>query len=490
MFNNVGLTPNGPVLTHSQARPIAFFDLDGTTCSTGFALNPHAQDVALLPGDRDRLSNLRSRGYLLVGITNQGGISKGVITDAEVRAANGRMQEILGTEAFDRIFYCGHYATRDGRACDCKKPAPGMILDALSALPGSSLAGAFVVGDNAAADGGAASMLALPYIDASNFRSRTTDDLLASVSRRDEPQGGLDHDKVLGTLLGLATADAFGAPVEFWPRERVKQAYPDGLGEMRASGIWALGEYTDDTDMTLMLADSLIERGHLDPIDLATRFRTWARNAKDVGLQIRRVTGMRGYAEHPEQSAREDYAGHPNGAAGNGAVMRCAPVALFHWADLSMLLADSRRSARVTHGDPKAQSSCVLINAAIAHLITGGDREEPWKHGLAFLTEEEKAAWTRLPGIARLTADDLSGKGYTVSSVESAFWSFVTTSSFEEAIEQAVALGDDTDTTAAITGALAGAWYGAAGIPDRWKSKLMHADRVEKAAAHLVRPRR
>jgi ADP-ribosyl-[dinitrogen reductase] hydrolase len=329
-------------------------------------------------------------------------------------------------------------------------------------------------------------MLALAYVHAREFRSNSVEKVLAGISPPRQTAGELQRDKVLGVLVGLATADAFGAPVEFWPRERVRRTYPDGLHEMRASRNWALGEYTDDTDMALLIADSLLERERLDPPDVAVRFQQWVRTAKDVGIQIRRVTGLNSYVNSPEQSAREDYADHPNGAAGNGAVMRCAPVALFHWSDLPMLLADSRRSARITHGDPKAQSSCVLINAAIVHFLTGGDRQEPWRHGMAYLTKKEKAAWTRLAGIADLRADDLSGNGYTVHSVESAFWSFVTTSSFEEAIERAVSLGDDTDTTAAITGALAGAYYGVSGIPERWKDKLMNARRIQETALKLA----
>jgi ADP-ribosyl-[dinitrogen reductase] hydrolase len=329
-------------------------------------------------------------------------------------------------------------------------------------------------------------MLALSYIDAQTFRTSSVDKILSLVAPARRSGVGAQRDKVIGALIGLATGDAFGAPVEFWSRGQVQRTYPGGLGEMRASRNWALGEYTDDTEMALLLADSLLERGHLDSTDVAARFQHWTRTAKDVGIQIRRVAAMRAYVDHPEESARADYALHPNNAAGNGAVMRCAPIALFHWDNLPMLLADSRRSARITHGDPKAQSSCILINAAIVHFLTGGGRDQPWKHGMAYLTKNERSAWTRLSEIADLREGDLSGSGYTVSSVESAFWSFVTTSSFEAAVERAVSLGDDTDTTAAITGALAGAWYGADGIPERWHTRLMHAKRIQLTALKLA----
>ena len=296
-----------------------------------------------------------------------------------------------------------------------------------------------------------------------------------------------EENLAMGTLVGLAVGDALGAQVEFWSRQNVRSRYPDGLREMRASGVWELGEYTDDTDMALLLADSLLDRGCLDPLDVAARFKDWARNAKDVGTQIRRVTGMKAYLVDPERCAADDYASHPNNAAGNGAVMRCAPVAIFHASNQPMLVADSKRSALLTHGDPKAQSSCVLINAAIAYFLNGGkDPTAPWEHGMAVLTAPEKAAWSRLDGIASLSEDAISSSGYTVASVEAAFWCFANTESYESATELAASLGGDADTVAAITGALAGAYYGFGAIPDRWAKHLKDLERICSTAVRLA----
>ena len=295
------------------------------------------------------------------------------------------------------------------------------------------------------------------------------------------------QDRITGTLVGLATGDALGAPAEFHSRAEVRQLFPHGMQYMRASATWAAGEYTDDTQMALILADSILLKGSLDPADVAPRFRFWATDAKDVGNQIRRVTAMPAYATDPVACATFDFARHPQNAAGNGAVMRCAPIALFHAFDPPRLIADSRLSALITHGDPKAATSCVLVNAAIAHFLHGGDRTDPWQHGMKLLTPGEQQPWHRLPGIEHVPESAIASNGYTVSSVEAAFWCFVRASSFAQAIELAASLGDDADTTAAIAGALAGAFYGQSAIPTLWTDRLMDRDHLADTALRLVR---
>lgn len=468
-------------------KPIAFFDLDGTVRDTFQYRYPRAHQVTLFPGVPERLAALRGRGYHLVGITNQGGVANQIVTREEVEAANGRTQELLQDARLDLILYCPHYQTADGFVCDCKKPAVGMVLDALSKLDSATLDGSFVVGDSVPADKRLAETLDLPFIHAEEFRAWSIEQILRTVARKPKPAESITEDRPTGCLVGLAVADALGAQVEFWPRSRVRQMYPNGLREMRKSGLWKAGEFTDDTDMALLLAKSLLIHGELNAGDIAKRFSKWSHNAKDVGNQVRRVTSMIGYGENPEECARQDYRNHPNNAAGNGAVMRCAPVAIFRSESVPMLLADSRRSARITHGDPKAQSSCVLVNMAILHMMQGGDKQSPWQHGMKFLTPLERESWARLPEIASLHEEEISSGGYTVNTVEAAFWSFVHSNSFEEAVERAACLGDDADTVAAVTGALAGAYYGYASIPQRWIKSLVDEERIRKTALRLHR---
>jgi len=467
-------------------RPIAFFDLDGTLRDTYLAMYPRANQVTVFPGVTERLTAIRGAGYWLVGITNQGGVSTGAITSQEVEQANLRTQELLGQAKLDLLLFCPHHDLGNGHICDCKKPAPGMLLDALSELPGSTLKGSTVVGDSLLKDKGVADALAIPFIAAEAFRSQTPKAILDSMTCTNVSQK-LSLDRVMGTLVGMAVGDALAACVEFWPRKLVQSTYPDGLKFMRASSLWQAGEYTDDTQMALLIADSLLQCGELNPKDVAIRFRHWSKTAKDVGIQTRRVVNFDGYVEHPEDVSRQDYEQHPKNAAGNGAVMRCAPVALFHSDSLPMLLADSRRSARITHGDPKAQASCVLLNCAINRFIHGGGRDSPWQQGMKFLTPYELKAWSRLPAIASLKITEIASSGYTVSTVEAAFWSFEQTDSFEAAIELAASLGDDADTVAAVTGALAGAYYGYSAIPDQWRKDLRDEELIRETALRLAK---
>jgi len=468
-----------------NTRPVAYFDLDGTVRATSQFIYPRAKQVTLYPGVIERLVELRDRGYLLAGITNQGGVAKGIITIEEVRAAVVRTQELLGPAALDFVTFCPHYFQADGRYCDCKKPAPGLALDALSALHNATLRGGFVVGDDMNADAGLARCLSIPFVDAHRFRECNVGELIKTMEP-EKMRCAISEDKVAGVLVGMAVGDALGAAVEFWPRSRVSATFPGGTTEMQASHNWKKGEYTDDTQMALLLADSLLKHSRLDPIHIAQQFLRWSQTAKDVGIQISRVVRMQGYSGQAEESAMLDYNNHPNAAAGNGAVMRCAPIALFHHDSIPMLLADSRRSARLTHGDPKAQSSCVLVNCAIDHFLRGGELTGCLQAGLSYLSSIEKAAWARLEGISSLQESEISSSGYTVATVEAAFWSLLRSTSFEGAVVAAVSLGDDADSVAAVTGAMAGAYYGYNAIPERWKQELLNERKIHRTALDLA----
>ena len=250
------------------------------------------------------------------------------------------------------------------------------------------------------------------------------------------------------------------------------------------SGLWKKGEYTDDTQMALLIAESLLQRKGFLGSDLAQRFQTWAETAKDVGIQTRAVVNMAGYATDPEGCSLRYHAAYLDSSAGNGALMRCAPVALFCLDSIDHLIEASRGSARVTHHDPKAQSSCVILNAWIRAAICHGIRDGRAK-AVALVHEAERPAWRRLERIETCTEDDIASSGYTVHTLEAAAWSFLTTGSYEEAVIRAANLGDDAHTVAAVCGALAGAYYGYAAIPGRWRDQLQDEARIRRIALAL-----
>jgi ADP-ribosyl-[dinitrogen reductase] hydrolase len=302
------------------------------------------------------------------------------------------------------------------------------------------------------------------------------DSSLGSISRRSE--------QVTGCLVGLAVGDALGAPLEFLSRQQVRKRYPEGLRDLIDSHLWKKGEYTDDTQMALLIADSLLEGKGLQASDLAQRFQTWATTAKDVGIQTRAVVNTVGYVQDPEGCSSRYHAAHPDSSAGNGALMRCAPVALFCLDSLDRMVEVSRATARITHYDPKAQSSCVILNAWIQAAIRRGIRDSR-AEAIALANENERPAWHRLAQIETCKEDDIKSSGYTVHTLEAAAWSFLTTESFEDAVIRAANLGDDADTVAAVCGALAGAYYGYSAIPDRWRDRLQDEARILRIALAL-----
>lgn len=465
-------------------KPIAFFDLDGTIRDTGGVVYPHARDISIRAGIRERLLELRNHGYLIAGATNQGGVAKAIITSKDAEDAIERTQELLGNARLDIAFYCPHEYKISGYYCDCKKPAPGMLLDALSALHGSTLEGAFMVGDDRESDGGAAHTLGIPYFHIAEFQRGSIDDLLDRLPGRRQIGHQPDPNRVVGGLVGYAIGYSLGRVREARSHQEVGAEFLDAVLEVFTSPNMASVEYIDELEIVLILADSLLENDGLNPHDLARCFRDWARPA--VENQICRVIAMPGYEKHPERCAREDYEAHPENGAGNRAVMRCMPIALHHCRSLPALLADSRRSARLTHGDPKAQSSCVLVNVAIRHLVLGGDRDQPWRYGMEYLTEYEKQSWHRMEHIADLCEREIRSSENTVDTVEAAMWSFARTKTFEDAIRLAVSLEGDATAVASMAGAVCGAYYGYQSIPQHWHRALKNEPRIRSTALRLA----
>ena len=174
------------------------------------------------------------------------------------------------------------------------------------------------------------------------------------------------HDRIVGCAVGAAIGDALGMPLEFGPRRAANAL----VREMRPGRLPA-GSFTDDTEMALALAESLLAHRPLDPADLARRFVAWVQaGPDDVGVHTSRVLSRIAAGQPWPQAAADVQRSNPD-SAGNGSVMRCWPVALAHWDDLEGLLADSRLQSQVTHPHPECQAGSAFINAAIYHLLHG-----------------------------------------------------------------------------------------------------------------------
>jgi len=273
-------------------------------------------------------------------------------------------------------------------------------------------------------------------------------------------------DRIRGCAVGAAIGDALGMPLEFGPRRPLNR-----LGREMQAGRLPAGAFTDDTEMALALAESLLTHCPLDPPDLAQRFVAWLQaGPPDVGSHTRAALSRVAAGQPWEQAVETVQCQRPD-SAGNGSVMRCWPAALAHWDDLDRLLADSRWQSRVTHPHEECVAGCAFVNAAIYHLLRGTAPTDAVAQALreAEVPPPLRAVIEAAPARHR---EELVNSGWVRHTLESAVWGLLTTDSFEEAVVQVVNLGHDADTAGAVVGALAGAAYGLAGIPARWREAL------------------
>ncbi|MEN4013038.1 MAG: ADP-ribosylglycohydrolase family protein [Chloroflexota bacterium] len=281
------------------------------------------------------------------------------------------------------------------------------------------------------------------------------------------------RDRIRGIIVGAAVGDALGMPLEFGSAAPVERM----IRTMR-SGRLPAGSFTDDTEMALALSESLLHNFRLDGDDLVQRFAAWYRsNPPDVGIHTANVLQRVSRGEPWQQVVKEVQLAHPHNA-GNGSLMRCYPVAAACWNDLDALVEQSCLQSQVTHPHEDCQAACVFVNAMIFHLIHASpprqayqqalDQSQPG-HGQTELPEGLRTAVLLAP---RRKREELRNTGWVRHTLESAVWGLLTTDSFEDALVQVINLGADTDTTGAVTGALAGAAYGLKAIPPDWKNAL------------------
>ena len=299
------------------------------------------------------------------------------------------------------------------------------------------------------------------------------------------------QDRFRGSLLGLACGDAVGTAVEFRPRG----SFPR-VQEMTGGGPYRLkpGEWTDDTSMALCLAASLVEEEAFDPQDQMDRYVRWWKEGYfsstgkhfDIGNTVRQALERYMDTGNPFSGPTDPL------ASGNGCIMRLAPVPMFCFPDEELAADLAAESARTTHGSPEAVAASRLFGWMLYQALSGKSKDE-----ILVLPEDLETPRLRempetIQAIARgkyreKSGEMVRGSGYVVHCLEAALWCFARTQTFRDAVLEAVNLGEDADTTGAVCGQIAGAYYGAGAIPGDWVEKLaLHEEIVRLADALLA----
>ena len=287
-----------------------------------------------------------------------------------------------------------------------------------------------------------------------------------------------------GCLLGLAVGDAVGTTLEF--------AAPgtfEPIDDMVGGGPFDLepGQWTDDTSMALCLATSLIECNGFDANDQMRCYCRWwhegylssTGHCFDIGNTV--SDALRRY-----EATGNPFAGSTNpDTAGNGSIMRLAPVPMFYAQDMDAAEHYAAESSRTSHGAIECVDACRLLARVLVRVLRGESKSD------VLLADAGRVDFAdRIAAIARGNyrgnpVSRIHGTGYVVQSLEAALWAFDSTTTYRDAILAAANLGDDADTTAAICGQVAGAFYGEQAIPAKWVKRLAMREDIASLADRL-----
>ena len=295
-----------------------------------------------------------------------------------------------------------------------------------------------------------------------------------------------------GALLGLVAGNQLGVPTEhLGTPEAIREAFPHGVWDLPTPPKGS--PYDDDAAMTLLLAESLAELAEFDAADVARRWVRWMKlDGRGLGVTTRNALRMIDRGVEPFEAGRQTKELNPKGSAGNGAVMRCAPVAIRFHDNVDKLIRVSTQQAAITHSDDRCLWGAAAVNLALRELLYGN---------IYFVDEvlhrlKDRAPRPLLEAIHRVLREEqgdlpiaIAGEsGYVVHCVEIAFWFAAHERTLEDALVYLVQAGGDTDTNAAVAGALLGARHGEISLPQRWMAQLPGAQGLQRLADRLLNP--
>jgi ADP-ribosyl-[dinitrogen reductase] hydrolase len=290
------------------------------------------------------------------------------------------------------------------------------------------------------------------------------------------------QDRAIGCLLGLAVGDAVGVTVEFQPRG----SFPP-VTDLTGGGQFNLvpGEWTDDTTMALCLGQSLLGNGTLDQYDFMVRLKDWLEDGEntvrgkcfDIGLTTKAAIERFILDDNPAAGISDA------ASAGNGSLVRTAPLALFYAGNIDAARFLANKQSRATHAAIECLDACELFTAQLIDALNGADKDQATRPRIMALCPDvlfiNGRDWRDKPREA------IKSSGYVVDTLEAALWSVWHTDNFRDAVLMATNLGGDADSVAAVAGQLAGALYGASSIPPEWLAKLAWREEIEELASDL-----
>ena len=294
------------------------------------------------------------------------------------------------------------------------------------------------------------------------------------------------RERFRGALLGLACGDALGAAVEGWPRPDIAAAFGT-LRDFQTGPIWAHGETTDDTAQAVDLAESLLATAEFDPDDLMRRFVAWLRTGgKGIGITTHAALSAYIGGAGASDAARVAHDSTGGLSAGNGGLMRAAPVALRHAADPAAIADVACRQTAVTHFDPLAGHAAAAFCLGLDALLADGGPRDAHARAVECARAASPELSERLAHAAEHEPNPNGYGGFAPRTLEAAFWALLHADHAEDAVVRAVNLGGDNDTHGAVAGALAGAWQGGGALPSRWLDGLQDRARLVELADRLL----
>ncbi len=305
----------------------------------------------------------------------------------------------------------------------------------------------------------------------------------------------IQSNKIKGLIFGQAIGDALGLGTEFLSKDQIAQYYPNGyhfydqIIQDKHRSRWEKGSWTDDTDMFLCIANSLIAKGQVDELDIASRFKHWMdTSGMGLGLTTYRVMSLPQYTKFPAKGAEIVWKLKKKDIAPNGALMRNGIVCAYNYWDEPEVLHNCERICQLTHFDPRCVDSCKIM----AHIILGELNHKPlsWPqlHNIMQGYDPRIIQYINNPkvDISLLQLDEPKSMGYTLKALNAGIWSYFNAASFEEGILRIINEGGDADTNACIAGSILGSKFGFKAVPEHWVQALLKHPKLDFIAGQFI----